>query len=129
MHELGITQGIIERAREAAARAAGVRVTDLYLIITPAADFTVESIEMYFEMLTDTDEYFRGARLHWEPRPAAATCLGCGHEFEATESHPACPSCGLRQARFDPRAPMLQLTDIGVAEESDAAAAGDGADG
>jgi Zn finger protein HypA/HybF involved in hydrogenase expression len=129
MHELGITEGIIARAREAAERAAAVRVTDLYLIITPAADFTTESIEMYFEMLTDADEYFGGARLHWEARPAAATCLGCGHEFEATEPHPACPSCGLREVRFDPRSPMLQLTDIGVAEDGDEAAAGGDADG
>ncbi len=66
MHELGITEGIIGRAREAARDAGGMRVTDVYLTITPAADFAPDSIEMYFEMLTDGDDYFRGARLHWE---------------------------------------------------------------
>ena len=64
MHELGITQGIIDRAREAAVANGARKVTDLYLTMTPAADFTFDSIEMYFEMLTDEDDLFQGARLH-----------------------------------------------------------------
>ena len=69
MHELGITQGIIDRAREAAQLNQARRVTDVFLVMTPAADFTADSIEMYFEMLTDEDELFKGAKLHIEHRP------------------------------------------------------------
>ena len=70
MHELGITQGIIDRAREAAEANGARRVTDVYLAMTPAADFTQESIEMYFEMLAGDDELFRGAALHFDHRPS-----------------------------------------------------------
>ena len=119
MHELGITEGIIQRAREAAQEAGGLRVTDLYLMITPATDFTVDSIEMYFEMLTVDDDYFRGARLHWDEQTAAASCLECGTTFQASETRPVCPRCGGRQVRFDLRAPMLQLVGVDVAEEGD----------
>ena len=119
MHELGITEGIIQRAREAAQAAGGVRITDVYLTITPAADFTVDSIEMYFEMLTDGDDYFSGARLHWEVQTAAASCLQCGATFQASEPRPDCPHCRGRQVRFDPRAPMLQIVGVDVAEEGD----------
>lgn len=119
MHELGITEGIIQRAREAAQAAGGVRVTDVYLTITPAADFTVDSIEMYFEMLTGDDDYFRGAKLHWDEQTAAASCLECGTAFQASETRPVCAQCGGRQVRFDLRAPMLQLVGVDVAEEGD----------
>ena len=51
MHELGITQGIIDRAREAAQANGALRVTDLFVTMTPAADFTQDSIEMYLSLI------------------------------------------------------------------------------
>ena len=118
MHELGITQGIIDRARETALANGAGRVTDLYLTMTPAADFTQESIEMYFEMLAGEDDFFAGAALHFEHRPAGATCLGCGREFTSDVPHPACPQCGSLVVRFDPDAPLVQLTDLGIDDGS-----------
>jgi hydrogenase nickel incorporation protein HypA/HybF len=116
VHELGITQGIIDRAREAARANGARRVTDLYLTMTPAADFTQESIEMYFEMLVGEDEFFAGAKLHFEHKPVAATCLNCSDEFVTDAPQPACPQCGSLQVRLDPEAPMVQLTDLGIEE-------------
>lgn len=119
MHELGITQGIIDRARAAAQEAGGVRIRRLYIAMTPAADFTQDSIEMYFEMLAGEDELFHGAELQFDWGPAAATCLECGREFEATEPDGTCPGCGGSQFRFDPEAPMIQLTGIDIVEPGD----------
>jgi hydrogenase nickel incorporation protein HypA/HybF len=113
VHELGITQGIIDRAREAAQANGALRVTDLYLTMTAAADFSQDSIEMYFEMLSDEDEFFRGATLHFDHRPVAATCLNCSDEFNADAPHPVCPQCGSLLVQLDPDAPMVQLTDVG----------------
>ncbi len=127
MHELGITQGIVERAREAARQAGAVKVTDLFLTITPAADFQPESIEMYYVMLTDDDELLKGATLHFASASIAATCLSCGEEFPTEASQPVCPACGSPQVRFDPREAMIQLTDVGVDDGADAA--DDAADG
>jgi hydrogenase nickel incorporation protein HypA/HybF len=114
VHELGITQGIIDRARDAALANGAHRVTDLYIVMTPAADFTQDSIEMYFEMLTDEDEFFRGAALHFTLEPVAATCLDCSDEFPTEAPHPFCPQCGSQRVRLDPEAPMVRLTDVGV---------------
>jgi Zn finger protein HypA/HybF involved in hydrogenase expression len=116
VHELGITQGIIDRAREAAAGAGAEKVTDLFLVMTPAADFAQDSIEMYFEMLTADDPHFQGATLHFEHKAVSASCLGCGDEFTTDAPHPVCPTCGSLEVRIDPEAPMVQLTDIGVDE-------------
>jgi Zn finger protein HypA/HybF involved in hydrogenase expression len=121
VHELGITQGIVDRAREAALAHAARRVAGLHLVMTPAADFTQDSIEMYFEMLTGDDELFRGAVLHFDRRPVAATCLSCGGEFSTEAPQPVCPQCGSRVVRLDPDAPMVQLTDIDIDDESDGA--------
>jgi len=116
VHELGITQGIVDRAREAATQAGAAKVTDLFLTITPAADFQPESIEMYYEMLTDEDELLKGATLHFASAPVAATCLACGREFATETPQPVCPACGSAQVSFDPHEAMIQLTDIGVDE-------------
>jgi Zn finger protein HypA/HybF involved in hydrogenase expression len=117
VHELGITQGIIDRAREAALRDGATRVNALYLTITPAADFSRESIEMYFEMLAGEDPLFADALLLWEDGSADATCLTCSERFSAAEPQPACPRCGSLQVRFDPRSALLQLTGIGIGED------------
>ena len=114
MHELGITQGIVERAREAAQQARAVRVTDLFLTMTAAADFQPESIQMYFEMLTDEDQLLKGAALHFTTAPVAATCLACGQAFTADTAEPVCPNCASRQVSYDPHELMIQLTDVGV---------------
>ena len=119
MHELGITQGIIDRAREAAGAHGARKVAGLYLVMTPAADFTQDSIEMYFEMLTSEDELFRGAALHFEHKPVAATCLSCSDEFNTDAPQPVCPQCGSQVVRLDPDAPMVQLTDIDIDDGAD----------
>ena len=117
MHELGITQGIIDHAHEAAARAGVSKVTDLYILMTAAADFTEESIRMYFEMLADEDESLSEAKLHFSSEPVAATCLACSQKFNTETPAPACPACGSQQVLFDPEAVMIRLTDIGVEDD------------
>ena len=126
MHELGITQGIIDRAREAGQANGGHRVTDLFLTMTPAADFSQESIEMYFEMLAGEDDFFRGAVLHFDRRPVAATCLSCSDEFTTDAPQPVCPQCGSLLVQLDPDAPMVVLTDVGIDDEEGPGKAGEG---
>ena len=122
MHELGITQGIIDRARETAVANGARAVTGLYLVMTPAADFSQDSIEMYFEMLTSEDEFFKGATLYFEHRPVAATCLSCSDEFSVDAPQPICPQCGSRLVQLDPEAPMVQLTDVDIDDGSEESA-------
>jgi Zn finger protein HypA/HybF involved in hydrogenase expression len=116
---MGITQGVIDRAREAARIEGAERISALYLTITPAADFTRESIEMYFEMLAGEDPLFEGAILLWEEAPVSVTCLSCSEEFSTEAPHPVCPRCGSLQVRFDPRDALLQLTGIGIDDENE----------
>lgn len=117
MHELGITQGIIDRAREAAEAHGARRVSELHVTVTAAADFTTDSIAMYFEMLSGDDDLFRGATLRFAHAPVAARCRACACEFEAKSRDDACPGCASFDVALDPEAPMVRLTDIRVEEE------------
>ncbi len=119
MHELGITQGIIDRARETAVANGARKVTGLYLVMTPAADFTQDSIEMYFEMLTGEDDFFKGATLYFDHKPVAATCLNCSDEFSTDAPQPVCPQCGSLMVQLDPSAPMVRLTDVDIDDGPD----------
>ena len=65
--------GIIDRAREAAGANGARKVAGLYLVMTPAADFTQDSIEMYFEMLSERGRALQGGR------PALRAQAGRGH--------------------------------------------------
>ena len=117
MHELGITQGIVDRARDAAVEGGATQVTDVSIVMTPVADFTEDSIAMYFAMLTQDDDLLRGAALHVEHRPVSAVCLECDHEFSVASPEPACARCGSQQVRLDPDAPMILLTEVVIDEE------------
>jgi Zn finger protein HypA/HybF involved in hydrogenase expression len=125
VHELGITQGILDKAKAAAQAEGAVGVSRLYVAMTPAADFTQDSIEMYFEMLAGEDDFFRGAVLEFEWSEAPATCMACGHAFAAGAPGPSCPNCGSGQIRYDPTAPMIQLTGVDIVESDDAEPKGD----
>lgn len=117
MHELGIAQGILDRAREVALENGAARVTDLHVALTPAADFTEDALSMYFELLTGEDDFFRGVRLHFERQSSIARCLDCGQEFATDRSQACCPQCSSLAVVFEPGAPMVRLTGIDVEDE------------
>ena len=114
MHELGITQALIDRAREVAQVSGALRGTDLYLAMTPAADFGQDSMGMYLEVPAGEDEFFAGATLHFDHQRVAATRLSCGDESNADEPRAVCPQCGSLLVGLGPDAPMMQLTDVGI---------------
>ncbi len=114
MHELGITQGIVDRARDAARAHGASRITGLYLVTTPAADFTDDAIRMYFAMLTADDPAFQDACLYFDRRAAEALCLDCGFAFSALTRRDGCPACSSLAVKYDPSSPMMQLTDIDI---------------
>jgi Zn finger protein HypA/HybF involved in hydrogenase expression len=116
VHELEITQGIIERAREAAQKQRAGRVRRLHLVMTPEANFSAKSIETHFAMLTEGESLFAEASLEFAPAPAGALCLACGDEFVTEAPQPLCPQCGSPRVRFDPKVPAIQLTSIDADE-------------
>lgn len=74
MHEMPVTQGLLNMALEAAA---GRRVTDIYLRVGQMAAIVPSSVELFFEHLS-RGTLAEGARLHFEAAPLEMGCLDCG---------------------------------------------------
>ena len=92
MHELPITQGLLELALEHASRAGGGRITGLYLTIGELSGVVDDSVQFYWDIIS-ADTPAEGAELHFERIRLELECRDCERSFSpATESY-RCPRC------------------------------------
>ena len=97
MHELPITESIVEIAVRYGKEAKAKRVTDLYLIIGQLATVVDESVQFYWDIISK-DTICEGARLHFERIPAQLLCLDCNIPYNIEHGGmTTCPQCdGIR---------------------------------
>ncbi|MCB9418729.1 MAG: hydrogenase maturation nickel metallochaperone HypA [Ardenticatenaceae bacterium] len=92
MHELPITESILEIAVRHGEQANAARVTDLYLVIGQLSSIVDDSIQFYWDIIS-RDTICEGATLHFERVPAQLLCLDCGHSYGFDYELSACPIC------------------------------------
>ena len=94
MHELPVTQAILDTALNAAQQAGGSRIVAIDLVIGELSGIVDDSVQFYFDILGQGTAA-EGAALRFQRRPAQAVCLACGHGYDATPPlAPFCPTCG-----------------------------------
>jgi len=81
MHEMSVTQAMLDLALE---YAKGQRITDVYLQVGRMSFIVPESVEFYFEYLSQ-DTVAEGATLHFETAPLEMTCLDCGRQADLSD--------------------------------------------
>ena len=81
MHEMPITQGILNLALEAAD---GRKVLSIYLQVGSMAAVVPSSVEVFFDHLSK-GTLAEGARLHFETLPLEMACLDCGRPADIRE--------------------------------------------
>jgi hydrogenase nickel incorporation protein HypA/HybF len=92
MHELAVTQSVLEIALRHAHKAGAGRVTDLYLVIGQLSSIVDDSIAFYWDIIS-RDTIAEGARLHFERIPAEMVCLDCGRNYSLDGEALSCPEC------------------------------------
>lgn len=98
MHELSVTQSILEITLRHAAQAQAQRVTGVHLAIGQLASIVDDSVQFYWDMITE-DTLAAGARLHFRRIPAELQCQDCQTRYALDEAELACPNCGSAQVR------------------------------
>jgi hydrogenase nickel incorporation protein HypA/HybF len=98
VHELAVTQGLLELALRHAGQAGGVRVTDLHLVIGELASIVDDSVSFYWDHVSQGTPA-EGARLHFRRVPAELTCEDCGLRFGWDQVQGACPGCSGARVR------------------------------
>ncbi len=93
MHELAITQSMIELVIEQAKQAGAKKVEKINLIIGEMSGYVEESVRFYFDFLSK-GTVAEGAALSFNMVSAKARCRNCGKVFKIKEFDWICPNCG-----------------------------------
>lgn len=89
MHELSVTQGILDIALKNAGER---KITQINLVIGQFSSIVDDSIQFYWDIISK-DTVAETARLHFERIPGEMTCQQCGHAFRPAGETFECPSC------------------------------------
>jgi hydrogenase nickel incorporation protein HypA/HybF len=94
MHELSVTQSILDIVLRHAKMAGAGRVETINLVIGELTGFVDDSIQFYWDFLSK-DTPAEGSTLSFERIQARARCHACSAEYPPPNSRLwACPECG-----------------------------------
>ena len=93
MHELGVTENIVNIALAKAGEAQTNKVIKINVVIGELSGFVPDCIQFYFDTLSK-DTMAQGAALHFETVPAELRCRNCSAVFRPQDTIWSCPKCG-----------------------------------
>jgi hydrogenase nickel incorporation protein HypA/HybF len=93
MHELSVTESILDIALRHARTAGANHITDLYLVIGQLSSIVDDSVQFYWDQLSQ-NTLAEGSRLHFRRIPTELLCQACGHRYAPAPDDFACPACG-----------------------------------
>ena len=92
MHELGITENILQIALEHAEKAGAKRIRRIHLVVGKLSSIVDESVQFYFDFLSKGTSA-EDAQLVFQKLPARFRCQSCGQEFGSQDGDWTCPNC------------------------------------
>lgn len=93
MHELPVTESILEISLRHARLAHASRITDLYLVIGQLASIVDDSVQFYWDIISK-DTPAEGANLHFRRIETEMCCRDCNTRYKPAALEFSCPSCG-----------------------------------
>ena len=99
MHELAITQSLLDLALKHAQAAGAKKVNQLNVVIGQMSSVIDESVQFYWDFVAK-DTIAEGATLNFERVPATMHCFNCNTQFTINNSKSfLCPNCQSAQVQ------------------------------
>lgn len=118
MHELAVTQNILNLALQYGNNANATRVTEVSIVIGSLSTMVDESVQFYWDLIAE-GTICQGATLHFERIPARLVCQDCGTEYEIRRELEFCPACQSSRVNIL-QGDEFRLESIQIATESEA---------
>ncbi|MEA3374860.1 MAG: hydrogenase maturation nickel metallochaperone HypA [Chloroflexota bacterium] len=93
MHELSVTESLLEIALRHAEQAGAERIVRLNIVIGELSSIVDESVQFYWDIVSK-DTIAEGAELRFARVNGTLRCLACGHTFPLSHRDFICPKCG-----------------------------------
>ncbi len=93
MHDLSLTERIVQIAMRVASDAQTQQDTDLYLVIGVRCPSKGETIQIRWDIVR-RGPLAEEARRRFDQARLRLKCIECGNTFDLMESTPICPVCG-----------------------------------
>ena len=93
MHELSVTESILDIASTHAVKAEAKRVSDIHLVIGQLSSIVDDSVQFYWDIISK-DTICDSSKLHFERKDAVFQCQDCNTEFIPGREIKPCPACG-----------------------------------
>lgn len=93
MHELPVTESILEITLRHAANADANRIITVHLVIGQLASIVDDSVQFYWDILT-VGTPAEGAKLIFHRIETRLCCTDCKLQYIPTDSDFSCPDCG-----------------------------------
>lgn len=112
VHELSITQSILNISLQAAAEQHASRIREIRLRMGPFSGVVPECVQMYLDVLAKGTPA-EDAKIKVTTVPLKVLCRDCGREGEIDRAHIACPYCGsLRLKRLSGNEFMVESLEV-----------------
>jgi len=92
MHELGVTQNILQIALEHAQKAGAQKIRSINLVIGGLSGIIDEGVQFYFDFVSK-ETMAEGAKLVFKKVPVRFRCRKCGKAFDFHGEDWVCPDC------------------------------------
>jgi len=93
MHELAVTENILEIASRHANQAGAKKVTSIQIVIGSLSSIVDDSVQFYWEIISK-ESICEGSILSFNRIPAQIQCDDCNHTFEIKGDLLGCQNCG-----------------------------------
>ncbi len=93
MHELAVTQSILDIVLDHAGKANATKVTKIYLVIGELSSIVDESVQFYWEIIAKNTSA-EDAELIFRRVSASFECQECHTVYQLDGNVIFCPSCG-----------------------------------